>query len=86
MQERLREAETETGNRKRERQREKEDREFKDGEQCPSEMIVASSSQEEGEQSLAWHALNNASPCSCSWADIRARGALIFAPLALLEL
>lgn len=32
-----------------------------DREQCPSEKIVASSSWEQEEQSLAWHTLNNAS-------------------------
>lgn len=32
-----------------------------DREQCPSRKIVASSSWEQEEQSLAWHTLNNAS-------------------------
>lgn len=60
MQQRLREAQTDRDNSKgKERQKlqpgKGEDREFEDREQCPSQMIVAYSSREQGEHSSLAH-------------------------------
>lgn len=70
------------------RQKEKtrrEDREFTGREHCPSKMVVASSSQEQGEQPSAWHTLNNAS-LSLQLGRYMGKGSTDFCPLALLEI